>query len=55
MDLNNIRIRKISPNPDCIRCNGEGIISTIDIGEYEEWINSKFCDCVKFKDLVEEN
>jgi len=54
--LDGIKIQEIISDPDCIKCNGKGVISTVGIGEYEEWIDSDICECVKFKDIeIEEN
>jgi hypothetical protein len=49
--LDYVRIQKVIPDPNCIKCKGEGVISTLGIGEYDVWIDSDLCKCVKFKDI----
>lgn len=44
----------IVADPNCIKCNGIGTISTIGIGEYDEWEDVVLCECAKEEIVTED-
>lgn len=34
---------------NCPKCHGRGTIFTVGIGEYDEWVDSRPCECIKKK------
>jgi hypothetical protein len=57
MKPNNIapkfKISTVIGDPNCTKCNGNGFILSLGVGEYDEWNEWKQCSCVKLESSKE--